>query len=62
MVITFYMRSRLWPFKNAENPDVRTTDDHFLMEVAVKDNEDELVKFLKATGAIEVKVVEIDNH
>jgi hypothetical protein len=62
MVITFYMRSRLWPFKNAENPDVRTTDDHFLMEVAVKDNEDELVKFLKATGAIEVKVVEIDKH
>ena len=62
MVITFYMRSRLWPFKNAENPDVRTTEDHFLMEVAVKDNEDELVKFLKATGAIEVKVVEIDNH
>jgi hypothetical protein len=25
MVITFYMRSRLWPFKKAENPDVRTT-------------------------------------
>jgi hypothetical protein len=29
MVITFYMRSKLWPFKQAENPDVRTTDDHF---------------------------------
>jgi hypothetical protein len=33
MVITF-MRSKLWPFKQAENPDVRTTDDHFLMEVS----------------------------
>lgn len=61
MVITFYMRSRLWPFKQAENPDVRTTDDHFLMEVSVKDNEAELLKFLKNTGAVEVKVVEVEN-
>jgi hypothetical protein len=60
MVITFYMRSRLWPFKQAENPDVRTTDDHFLMEVAVRDNEAELVSFFQSTGAIEVKV--IDKH
>ncbi|MFZ4678674.1 MAG: DUF3341 domain-containing protein [Flavobacterium sp.] len=61
MVITFYMRSRLWPFKQAENPDVRTTDDHFLMGVSVKDNEAELVEFLKSTGAVEVKVVEVEN-
>ncbi|WP_431244010.1 DUF3341 domain-containing protein [Flavobacterium sp. P21] len=58
MVITFYMRSRLWPFKEAENPDVRTTDDHFLMEVAVNDNEAELVSFFEGTGAVEVKVIE----
>ncbi|RVT78494.1 DUF3341 domain-containing protein [Flavobacterium sufflavum] len=58
MVITFYMRSRLWPFKEAENPDVRTTDDHFLMEVAIKDNEEELVSFFQNTGAVEVKVIE----
>ena len=60
MVITFYMRSKLWPFKKAENPDVRTTDDHFLMEVGVHDNEEELVSFFKNTGAVEVKV--IDKH
>ena len=60
MVITFYMRSRLWPFKEAENPDVRTTDDHFLMEVAVKGNEEEMVSFFQNTGAVEVKV--IDKH
>jgi hypothetical protein len=60
MVITFYMRSKLWPFKAAENPDVRTTDDHFLMEVSVDHNEDELLSFFKETGAVEVKV--IDNH
>ena len=58
MVITFYMRSKLWPFKEAENPDVRTTDDHFLMEVAVNNNEDELASFLKGTGAVQIKVVE----
>jgi hypothetical protein len=60
MVITFYMRSKLWPFKAAENPDVRTTDDHFLMEVSVDHNEDELLSFFKETGAVEVKV--IDKH
>ena len=58
MVITFYMRSKLWPFKQAENPDVRTTDDHFLMEVAVNNNEEELVSFFKSTGAVEVNVIE----
>jgi hypothetical protein len=54
------MRSKLWPFKAAENPDVRTTDDHFLMEVSVDHNEDELLSFFKETGAVEVKV--IDKH
>jgi hypothetical protein len=54
------MRSRLWPFKEAENPDVRTTDDHFLMEIAVNNNEEELLKFFNETGAVEVKVV--DKH
>jgi len=60
MVITFYMRSRLWPFKEAENPDPRTTDDHFLMEIPVNNNEEELTELLKETGAVEIKVV--DNH
>ncbi|MCB0475459.1 MAG: DUF3341 domain-containing protein, partial [Flavobacteriaceae bacterium] len=58
MVITFYMRSKIWPFRKAENPDPRTTDDKFVMEVAVSDNEDQLVSLLKKTGAIEIKVSE----
>jgi hypothetical protein len=58
MVITFYMRSKLWPFKQAENPDVRTTDDHFLMEVAVNSDESEMTDFFYKTGAVEVKVIE----
>jgi len=60
MVITFYMRSRIWPFKAAENPDPRTTDDHFLMEIELLDNEEELMKLLNETGAVEINVV--DKH
>ena len=56
MVITFYMRSKLWPFKQAENPDVRTTDDLFLMEIEIHDNEAALQELLADTGAVEIKV------
>lgn len=58
MVITFYLRSRMWPFKKAENPDPRTTDDHFLMEIAVHGNEKELQSLLKETGAVEINLVD----
>ena len=62
MVITFYLRSKMWPFKNAENPDPRTTDDHFLMEISVHNNEKELTSFLKETGAVEIKLVDKEAH
>ncbi|WCO02032.1 DUF3341 domain-containing protein [Psychroserpens ponticola] len=58
MVITFYLRSRMWPFKKAENPDPRTTDDHFLMEIAVNGNENELSELLKETGAVEINLID----
>jgi hypothetical protein len=59
MVITFYMRSKLWPFKAAENPDVRTTDDLFLMEIdAANHNIDDLTSFLYDTGASEIKSID----
>lgn len=58
MVITFYMRSKIWPFQTASNPDPRTTDDKFVMEVTMDGNEDQLSDFLKQTGAIELKVTE----
>ena len=59
MVFTFYMRSKLWPFKKAENPDVRTTDDHFLMEVDVAGHAvKELSQFLFETGATEIKLID----
>ncbi|RSK39775.1 DUF3341 domain-containing protein [Mangrovimonas spongiae] len=62
MVITFYLRSRMWPFKNAENPDPRTTDDHFLMEIPVHGNEQELETLLQETGAVEINIVDKDTH
>ena len=59
MVITFYLRSKIWPFKVAENPDLRTTDDHFLMEISVDNtNEAEVAEFLKSTGAVEINLVD----
>lgn len=56
MVITFYLRSKMWPFKKAENPDVRTTDAHFLVEVGVGEDEEALKELLLDTGAVEVHV------
>ena len=58
MVITFYLRSKIGPFVKAKNPDPRTTDYMFLMEIAVDDNEKELTDLLTSTGAVETKVVE----
>jgi len=56
MVITFYMRSKLWPFKKAENPDPRTTDDHFMIEVLAKDDSNDLENLLNKSGAKEIKI------
>ena len=63
MVITFYMRSKLWPFKKAENPDIRTTDDHFLMAIDAGHHDvEKLSKFLYDTGALEISLIENDDH
>ena len=58
MVITFYLRSKLWPFKKAENPNPLTTDDKFLVEIELNDNEKRLTTLLKKSGAVEVSVIE----
>ncbi len=58
MVITFYFRSKIGPFVNASNPDPRTTDDKFLMEVNVDGDVSDLTDLLSKSGAIETRVVE----
>ena len=62
MVITFYMRSRIWPFKKAENPDPRTTDDHFLIEIITDKPVAALKKLLKDCGAVEINEVKSKDH
>ena len=58
MVITFYMRSRLWPWKEAENPFPSTTDDTFVMEFEVTDKLQDLKSLLETTGTSEINVIE----
>ena len=58
MVITFYLRSRMWPFKDAENPDPRTTDDHFLMEIPVSGDAKALEDLIASTGAVEINLID----
>jgi hypothetical protein len=62
MVITFYLRSRMWPLKKAENPDPRTTDDHFLIEISTDKPVAGLKKLLKDTGAVEINEVKPKEH
>ena len=57
MVITFYLRSRIWPFKKAENPNPRTTDDRFLIDMDSGSNLLNTKKLLKKMGAIEIKEI-----
>ena len=57
MVITFYMRSKLWPFKEAENPDPSTTDDKFLIDMESGSNLSKTKTMLKKMGAISIKEV-----
>ena len=58
MVITYFFRSKLFPGKIASNPDVRTTDDKFLMEIE-SDNDKSISDLMKKTGASEIKVKEL---
>jgi hypothetical protein len=56
MVWTFFFRNKIYPGCKAQNPDPRTTDDKFLMEVVSSGDTEELMSLLKQTGAIEVSV------
>ena len=56
MVITFYLRSKLWPFKKAENPIPETTDDKFLIVIEFSGNENDLKKLIDQTDVLDIKV------
>jgi hypothetical protein len=63
MAITYLLRNKTLPGMKADNPDPRTTDDKFVMEIHLSQNakfsEDELHAMLKETGIIELDQKEI---
>ncbi|MBI1837884.1 MAG: DUF3341 domain-containing protein [Flavobacteriia bacterium] len=63
MAITYLLRNKTLPGMPAQNPDPRTTDDKFVIELRLSENtqftEDELNSMLKQTGIIEIDQKEI---
>ena len=55
MSITYLFRNRLFPGSDSKSPDPRTTDDKFLMEIEIDNNEVQVREILKKSGAIEIK-------
>ena len=62
MVITFYLRSRLWPFKKAENPIPETTDDKFFIQIPISSNEKDLKAKINKTDIFKIDIVENKNE
>lgn len=56
MVLTFLARGGYYPGQKAKNPDKRTTDDHFLMEIEITEDQtaEQIKSVLSSTGAIEI--------
>mgnify|MGYP006140138337 FL=1 len=63
MAITYLIANRTLPGMKAQNPDPRTTDDKFVMELRTSQNTqfsaDELEKMMKSTGIIELEQKDI---
>ena len=58
MAITYLLRNKTLPGIPAQNPDPRTTDDKFVIEIRISQNTqfsgDELEEMLRTTGVIEL--------
>lgn len=58
MAITYFLANKTIPGMPAENPDPRTTDDRFVMELRLSDNskfsEKEIEEMLMETGIVEL--------
>ena len=63
MAITYLLRNKTLPGIPAQNPDPRTTDDKFVMEIRMSENhavtEDVLEEYLADTGFIELDKKEV---
>jgi hypothetical protein len=54
MVITFLVRNGMYPGRAAMNPDPRTTDDKFLIEIEAEGDTSKIMEVLQSSGAIEI--------
>jgi len=54
MSITYLIRCGLFPGSKSDSPDVRTTDDKFLMVINVNGDTSSIKEILTKTGAIEI--------
>jgi hypothetical protein len=58
MAITYFLRNKTLPGMPAQNPDPRTTDDRFVMELRASENsnfsEADIQNMLKETGIVEL--------
>jgi len=52
------MRSKLWPFKEAENPLPSTTDDKFLIEIKFHGDGKALKAAVKKTDVLELNIID----
>ena len=62
MSLTFFYRNKLYPGASTKSPDPRTTDDKFLMELIVEEDDKEIIKILKSTGASEINEKNIEDE
>lgn len=58
MALTYFLRNRTLPGMPARNPDPRTTDDRFVVEIKMGENSkfsaEELTTMIKETGIVEI--------
>ena len=59
MAITYLIRNGLYPGAKSDSPDVRTTDDKFLMEIEVEGDTAVLKEMLTKMGATEINEKEV---
>lgn len=65
MAITYFIRNKTLPGMPASNPDPRTTDDKFVVEIHTDENhghsDEDLKEILKSSGIIEISEREIES-
>lgn len=61
MSITYLFRNKHYPGQKAQNPDPRTTDDKFLIEIS-NENFEEVKEILIATGVEEITIKEQEDE